>query len=189
MTLGTPVATAPAAPIAPASPVRWTASWPPLAAWGAGLILLALGAGALTGAQPRGLSLISGASLVVLGASALAWGALSLARGRVVTPRAALAGVLTGMVAAAVAIASDPERVSIIATSAALALLVIVGIACGLTVRRGSAPTARYGVWGLLVGAFLVAGLVTPALGATEAGRNAPDHSSHELVFDQQHHH
>ena len=37
---------------------------------------------------------------------------------------------------------------------------------------------------GFLLGAVAVAGVVTPALASTEAGRLAPDHGSHTLLVD-----
>jgi hypothetical protein len=42
---------------------------------------------------------------------------------------------------------------------------------------------------GLFISAVLVAAIVTPALGATEAGRLAPDHSGHGIVLDGGHGH
>jgi hypothetical protein len=193
MAVGTPVATRSVAASTQVETVRWTGSWPALAAWGAALLLLALGAGALTGEGGGAWSAITGAALVVLGVGGLIWGTAALARGRIVVPRASVAGCLLGVVATATALAADPLHVSIIAVAAASALLVSLGAVCGSHLRSarrdtGRTDASRPGIIGMLIGALLVAGLVTPALGATEAGRLAPDHSSHDLVFDQHQH-
>ncbi|MDY0908628.1 hypothetical protein [Microbacterium sp. CFBP9034] len=156
-------------------------SWAAVAAWGAGLIELALGAGAMTqGGAARG----AGVLLVALGAGGLVWGAATLARGRIVVPRAGIVGALAGIVAGTVALASDPVRTSILAVAAGSALLLAVALACAARLRRkdgrADAAAPRLGV--LLVAAVLVAALVTPALGATEAGRNATGHGTHGFV-------
>ena len=170
-------------------PVRRTSSWPAVAAWGAALLQLALGAGALIGAGGGvGLGAI-GVVLVILGAGGLVWGAAALTRGRIVVPRVGIAAVLGGMAAATVALALDPVRTSVVAVAAVSALLIAVGIACGISLRRNDRPVPeRTGMLGLFVAAVLVAGVVTPALGATEAGRLAPDHSGHGLVVDEHQH-
>ncbi|MET0736606.1 MAG: hypothetical protein ABWY55_13310 [Microbacterium sp.] len=158
-------------------------AWAAVAAWGGGLIEVALGAGAVTGDEATPAVIASGAVLVVLGVAGLAWGAATLARGRVIAPRAGIAGALAGVVVAALAVAADPARVSVITAAAASVLLIVVAGACGSRLRalaRGAetdAAAPRIAV--LLVAAVLVAGIVTPALGATEAARLAPDHGSH----------
>ncbi|QIG39645.1 hypothetical protein G5T42_09220 [Microbacterium sp. 4R-513] len=163
------------------------AMWPAIAAWGAGLVQLALGAGAVTGSsgQPAGLPLIA------LGLLALAWGAWALARGRVIAPRAGVAGVLAGLVSGAVALSIDPARTSVVAMAAASALLIAVAIGCGRALRAKDRATdaSKPGLAGIFIGAVLVAAIVTPALGATEAGRLAPDHSVHGGVIEDPHHH
>jgi hypothetical protein len=191
MTVGAPVATPAVAQPQPTLTVRWTGSWPAVAAWGAALLQLALGAGALTGEGGGAWSATTGAALVVLGAGGLVWGTAALARGRIVVPRAGVAGSLAGVVVAALALAADPAHVSIVAVAAASVLLVALGAACGLRIRGGEArgtDASRPGILGLLIGALLVAALVTPALASTEAGRLAPDHSSHDLVFGPHQH-
>ena len=115
-------------------------SWPAIAAWGGGLIQLALGAGAITsdGASPA--IRVAGILLVVIGAGAIGWGAATLARGRIVVPRLSIAGSLAGILAAAGAMALDPTRVSVFAVAAAIALLIAVALGCALELRRaGSA--------------------------------------------------
>jgi hypothetical protein len=162
-------------------------SWAAVAAWGAGLIELAIGAGAVPqGGAARG----AGVVLLALGAAGLVWGAVTLARGRIVVPRTGVAAALAGIAAATVAVASDPVRTSVLAVAAAAALLVTIALACASVLRRRArkaTDAAPPRVWGILVAAVLVAGLVTPALGATEAGRNATGHGGHELV-DPGHH-
>ncbi|KAA9105023.1 hypothetical protein [Microbacterium rhizomatis] len=170
-------------------PARRTSSWPAVAAWGAGLLQLALGAGALTGAGGKVWLGVAGATLVILGAGELVWGAAALARGRIVVPRVGVAGALVGIVAATATLMLDPERTSILAVAATSLLLISVGVGCGIALRRGlPGGDVRTGLLGLFVAAVLVAGVVTPALGATEAGRNAPSHSGHDLVFNEHQH-
>lgn len=179
------------------------AMWPAITAWGAGLVQIALGAGAVSGktVQPAGLLLIA------LGLLALAWGAMTLARGRVIAPRASVAGALAGLVAGALGLAADPARTSVIAVAAASVLLVAVAIGSGRALRAGSpttsarsgsasdegsrqaAPAPQPRLAGIFVAAIIVAAVVTPALGATEAGRLAPDHSVHGGVIEDPHHH
>lgn len=170
-------------------PVRRTSSWPAVAAWGAALLQLALGAGALIEGG-GGVALgATGVILVILGAGGLVWGAAALTRGRIVVPRVGVAGALGGIAAATVVLALDPVRISVVAVAAVSVLLIAAGIGCGLELRRGATrQEGRTGMIGLLVAAVLVAGIVTPALGATEAGRLAPDHSGHSLVTNEHTH-
>ncbi|UYK40524.1 hypothetical protein [Microbacterium terricola] len=158
-------------------------AWAAPSAWGAGLIQIALGAGLAT----SGLSW--GMGLAALGAVGIAWGAMALARGRVIAPRAGVAGALGGLVALVVAMAADPGRTSVFAVTASGMLLLAAAIACGLTLRGGihrarrtsyAAPRTR--LVPLIAAAVLVAAIVTPALSATEAGRLAPSHSGHGLT-------
>ncbi|MEU1972946.1 hypothetical protein ABZ477_14930 [Microbacterium sp. NPDC019599] len=153
-----------------ASPAAWAAvtAFTAVAAWGAGLIQLALGAGVLT-ASDGGRAV--GVPLVLLGSASIAWGAAALARGRVIAPRASVAGVLSGIAATAVAVWVDPARTSVIAAGAASLLLLAVGIVCGRAIRGRGTDAAPPRVGALLLAAVLVAGVVTPALAATEAGR------------------
>jgi len=161
----------------------WTPAWAAVAAWGAGLIEVALGAGAMAGGDAdRG----AGAVLVALGAASLAGGAATLARGRIVVPRAGVVATLVGIVAAVVALALDPARTSVLAVGTLVVLLVAVALACAHRIRtRADAAPPRLAA--LFFAAFVVAGVVTPALGATEAGRLAPDHGTHGVV-DPRHH-
>jgi hypothetical protein len=158
-------------------------SWAAVAAWGAGLVELALGAGALTGTDGSGAARGAGTALVLLGLASLVWGAATLMRGRLVTPRIAIGAALAGIVAAAAALAVDPARTSVIAVVAASALLVAGSLGAARALRRGKATDAGAPrLSALFVAAVIVAGVVTPALGATEAWRLAPDHGEHSVV-------
>lgn len=185
------------------------ASWPVAAGWGAGLIQLSLGAGAITGAQGGAALTAAGVALVILGGANLGWGAATLACGRLVVPRASVVGSLAGLVVLATALAIAPARMPVIAVAAASALLVTAGIGGARATREsavaslsrsadcaveGSADAApggrdRVALRGLIVSAALVAALVTPVLSATDAGRLAPDHGGHDLVFEDGHTH
>jgi hypothetical protein len=173
------------------SPRALTGSWPALAAWGAGLVQLALGAGMVTGADaaPRGL----GAVLVLVGAAALVWGAVSLGRVRVVAARSTILLAVVGVGTATGALMIDPVRVSVLAVGVALLFWLVLGVLAAAVIRRRSAPpvdtTRSASMVGILLGAVVVAGAVTPALSATEAGRLAPDHGEHRLVLPGGHVH
>ncbi|WP_019181771.1 hypothetical protein [Microbacterium yannicii] len=157
-----------------------------VAAWGAGLIQIALGADALTGdLAARGAGLV----LVTLGAGSVFWGAMVLVRGHVVVPRTGIAGALAGIAALTAVLWAQPGRASVIAAAAASALLIAVALTCGLRLRAGDDRTDAGAprVSALIAAAVVVAAIVTPALGTTEGARFAPDHGSHELV-DPGHH-
>lgn len=179
-----------------------TRSWPTLAAWGAGLLQLGVGAGMITqgtGVADRGVGVLA----AVVGAAALGWGVAALTRGRLVAPRTGMAIAVIGTVASGLALAVDPVRISVHAVGVAVLLHLAYGVASAFVVRRARSgaddaahPTGsaegrtvqRTSVLGMIVGCVIVAGLVTPALGATEAGRAAPDHSDHPL-FSTEHGH
>ena len=132
----------------------------------------------------------AGAVLVIFGIGALGWGAATLARGRILAPRAGAAGAIGAFVFAVAALAIDPARTSVAAVGAASVLLLVVAMACGMELRRrrrGMTGPAEPRLSVLFITAALVAAVVTPALGATEAGRLAPDHSDHGIV-EQGHH-
>lgn len=159
---------------APAA-VSGATSWPALTAWGAGLIQIALGAGATMEAQGGAVLFSAGIASIGLGAAGFAWGGTALARGRLVVPRAGVVGVLLGMAAMAVALTADPARFSVMAVAAASALLVATGIGCARASRRvreaATDASGRLRLTGLLVSAAVVAAVVTPALAATEASQ------------------
>ncbi|GAA1918005.1 hypothetical protein GCM10009775_08240 [Microbacterium aoyamense] len=170
-----------------AAPLATTRSaspaWTSVAAWGAGLIELALGAGALTsGDSPWGWGVI----LIALGVAGLVWGAATLARGHLLAPRTGVAGALASLVAVVAILVLDPARTSVVTVGAASVLLVAVALSCARQSRRRT-DAAPPRLWVLFAAAVIVAGIVTPALGATEAGLLAPDHSDHGIV-DPGHH-
>ncbi len=150
----------------------FTRSWPSVSAWGAGLIIAALGAGAIvrsdSGAAASGL----GIGMVILGLASLAWGAATLSTGRLVVPRAALGGALAALAATAALMFVAPAHTSIIGVAAASLLLVVVGATTAVHLRRRAPQNRRsaqpMSVTGLLVAAAVIAVLVTPALGATQ---------------------
>ncbi|WP_405374073.1 MULTISPECIES: hypothetical protein [unclassified Microbacterium] len=167
-------------------------SWPTLAAWGGGLLQIGIGAGAITqgaDAAMRGVGVL----LVALGAASLAWGVVALLRSRVAAPRLGMAIALGSIVTAAAALILDPIRISAFAVGVAVLLSIVFGVASAATVRRISRATPEgaralrqarpAGIGGLIVGCVIVAGLVTPALGATTVGQSAPSHSDHELIL------
>ena len=153
----------------------FTRSWPSVSAWGAGLIVAALGAGAIVRPGSEAASVALGAGAVVLGLAALAWGGAVLATGRTLVPRAALGGSLAALVLTAALVFADPAHTSIMGAAAASVLLVVVGATAARHLRRtrraDGAPdrTAKpMSVIGLLVAAAVIAVVVTPALGATQ---------------------
>lgn len=148
-------------------------SWPSVSAWGAGLILAALGAGAIVGPSSGAASRGLGAALVALGVAGLVWGGAVLALGRLVAPRTTLVGVLVGLLTSFALMFVLPTHTSIIAIAAAALLLVVVGAAVAVHVRQrgrdAAAGTAQpMSVRGLLLAASVIAVVVTPALGATQ---------------------
>ena len=146
-------------------------SWPSVSAWGAGLILAALGAGAIVGPSSGAASRGLGAGLVVLGVGALVWGGAVLALGRLIAPRTTLGAVLAGIVLAAALMFVLPAHTSVIAIAAAALLLIVVGASVAGRVRRAdtASRTAQpMSVIGLLLAASIIAVVVTPALGATQ---------------------
>ncbi|RLK52721.1 hypothetical protein [Microbacterium telephonicum] len=170
---------------------RFTGSWPTLAAWGAGLVQLALGAGVIMGDVGPGPRAV-GVGLATIGAATLVAGVVWLARG-VRRHRLALTLAVAGILAMAAALAVDPAHVSVAALAVGVALEIALAVSI-LGLRRAAQPRRttqaaprRVGVSGLLVGAVVVAAAVTPALASTEAGRLAPDHSRHTLEIGHQH--
>lgn len=166
-----------------------TRSWPMLAAFGAGLVLLALAAGAGGPAQPV---------LAVFGIAALGWGVLALRAGRVLAPSLVLGVAAASLVGTGAAVASGAAAMTDVppaASAAASVFIVVVALAAGFTLRRRRRDPARTsrpdGSWragsdlasvlGLVAGAALVAALATPALAATPAGEQAVPHGTHQL--------
>jgi hypothetical protein len=154
----------------------FTRSWPSVSAWGAGLIVAALGAGAIVRNGSEAASVGLGAGAVLLGLAALVWGGAVLATGRTLVPRAALGGSLAALVLTAALVFVDPAHTSIMGAAAASVLLVVVGATAAGHLRRarrndGAAADRTpqpMSVIGLLVAAAVIAVVVTPALGATQ---------------------
>ena len=171
-----------------------TRSWPMLAAVGAGLVLLAMAAGAGGGTQPV---------LAVLGIAALGWGVLALRAGSVLAPAIVLGVAAASLVGAGAVVASGAAAMTDVppaALAAASVFIVVVALAAGVALRRrrqedpvrATRPggSSRAGsdlaaVLGLVAGAVLVAALATPALAATEAGRQAVPHGTHQLDVER----
>lgn len=147
-------------------------SWPSVSAWGAGLIIAALGAGAIVRPDSGALATGLGIGMVILGLASLAWGAATLSTGRLVVPRLALAGALAALALATTLMFVASAHTSIIGVAAAAVLLVVVGATSAVHLRRrgrtASRPAQPMSVTGLLVAAAVIAVLVTPALGATQ---------------------
>lgn len=167
-------------------------TWAVMAGWGAGLIAIALGAGALS-AENTGFRVI-GVALITSGVVIIAWGAVTLARGHIIVPRVGIAVAVGAIILLSAAMMVAPTQISVLSVATASLLLVIGGGACALTVRRAArgtrseaAPGSSRTILGVLSGAVVVAALVTPALAATEAGQLAPDHSEHSFVNEHQH--
>jgi hypothetical protein len=139
-------------------------SWPSLFAWGGGLLHIALAAQvARAGLLPGAIAV---AALLLQGAAELAWGTISVRRGGPVAARAAIAGAMTGPVLAAVAIGGGGSPV---AAAAIVVLLVPASMLTWKARMRQKPPRDRRIVpaLGMVVGAVLVAALLTPVLSST----------------------
>lgn len=175
-----------------------------LAALGAGLVLTAAGAGALTGADgavdgaggTRVGGAVTGAVLAGCGLAALGWAAFALHAGRLPAPRATLAASL-GVLAASGGLlatgAASSVGLTVLPLLAADALVLVVALGSAGGVRRrdrrrrpGDAASERNPLLGLVVGAVLVAALATPALAGTAAGELAVPHGELHGI-DHQH--
>lgn len=174
--------------------VAATRSWPMLAAFGAGLVLMALAAGAGGAAQP---------ALIVIGVAALGWGVLALRAGHVLAPSLVLVAAAVSLVGTAAAVATGTAAMTDVAPgplAAASVFIVVMALAAGFELRGRSRPASRRAgrggtgsqrvrreasvaarLTGLVSGAALVAALATPALAATEAGEQAVPHGTHQL--------
>ncbi|MEV7693720.1 hypothetical protein AB0N73_10375 [Microbacterium sp. NPDC089189] len=151
-------------------------SWPSAAAWGAGLIQAALGAGAVIAADSTRAARGVGLVLVLAGLGLLVWGAVVLTRGALVALRAALALSLGSVLLVTALLVLAPARTSVNAAAVGIGLLVVVGATVATVLRRRRRTAASgeardpgaIGILGLLVAAALVAVLVTPALASIQ---------------------
>ena len=164
-----------------------------MATWGAGLILLALGAGAITLESSTFASRFVGVFAFAVGAAGLGAGAFALRRASLPSPRAWIAGCLVAIATASALLALDGANTGLWAVVGLIVLAMIVGLIAAGALRsaareahgasRASAggprsPSARRArTAGLFAGAVIVAAIATPAIGATQAGVFAPDHS------------
>ncbi len=156
-----------------------------VAAWGAGLILLALGAGTVTA---RSSAAAVGIVLMVLGVSGIAGGALALARGRIVVPRAGVLAALAMLLTGTAALAIDPARVSVAALAAASVLAVVYAVVCAVAMRARTPRRDAASLLTLLIAGVVVAAIVTPALSATEAALLAPRDGQPAIMVDPHRH-
>lgn len=168
-----------------------TRTWLAMAAVGAGLIHMALGAGA-----PLPLAV----PLVAIAAAELTWGVVAVMRDRMPLPTAALVGALApvagwALLIAAAGVAGSPGLLAplpFLPMAAATVMGLFVAVVLAVDHRRhtrtaakaddtasaGAPSTGRY-LMGVLVGAVLVSGLTTPALAGTSAGEHAVPHGEH----------
>ncbi|WP_460796521.1 hypothetical protein [Microbacterium sp. GXF0217] len=170
------------------------AAWPSIAAWSGGLILLALGAGALTAPEGAPGIRAMGGALLAAGTAAIGWGAATLILGRTIAPRIGIAGAMASAAIAVAAFALDPTRMGILAVAPAVAMLLVTGVACALELRALRAPSplrrssGRARVAEIVIGAVIAAAIVTPALSSVESGYLAPA-GGDVVIPDIGHHH
>jgi len=155
-------------------------TWLGLAALGAGIVHLAVAAGA---------PLVATLLLSLIGALEVAWGVTALAREQVPVPRIALAGAVlavAGWVVVLLLGAGAMSHMAGMSSGAGIALPVLpmlgaaaLDLACAaslaVVVRRGRPAVVRQpGVWpylgGVVAGAAVVAGITSACLGATPVG-------------------
>lgn len=168
-----------------------TRTWLGFAAIGAGLVHLALVVG-----SPLPVAIL----LAGLGIAEFGWGIATFAANALIAPKLARIVALTPLLAWSllVVVATMSGAGSIAAQLPLLPMLVasifelFVAGAITLHLRRlgntespsePSMPSAGRYLVALTVGAVLVGGLTTPALAATEAGRYAQPHGSHDPDF------
>ncbi|GAB3155098.1 hypothetical protein GCM10027058_26820 [Microbacterium neimengense] len=143
--------------------------WPAALAWGAALVLTALGAGAVVLQDATSAHRIIGVGAAALGLGGLGWGIAALRAGRLLAPRSTTAGALLAMLVSTSLLASEPAHTSIVGVSVCVALSAALG-ACAAAATRGNVPAQHLRVGQLLAAAALIAVLVTPALGAVQDG-------------------
>jgi hypothetical protein len=161
-----------------------TRTWLAFAAFGAGLIHLAIAAGsALPLAVP----------LAGLGAAELGWGVAILHLGRLIAPRTVVAislmpllgwgGSAAVMPGLGMPLAGLPLFPLAVASLFNLFIAVVVAIELRgvAALPEAAARTDQGGRYliGLVAAGILVSGLTTPALAATEAGSHAVPHGTH----------
>ncbi len=179
-----------------------TRTWLGFAAIGAGLIHLALVVG-----SPAPLAV----PLFLLGLAEFGWGVLTLARDTLLAPAVARVTAVAPVVAWSllVVVSTLLQNPAIVASlvfvpmAAATIFNVYIAVVLSVHLRRGASakgadrprsdaaasaaasvtpPAGRY-LLALGAGALVMAGLTTPALAATEAGRFAQAHGEHSADF------
>lgn len=143
--------------------------WPAALAWGAALVLAALGAGAVVLPDATSTNRVIGVGAAALGLAGLGWGTAALRAGRLLAPRSTTAGTLLAILAATWLLASEPAHTSIVGVAVCVGLSAALG-ACAAAATRTSVPVRHLRVGQLLAAAALIAVLVTPALGAVQDG-------------------
>ena len=143
--------------------------WPAALAWGASLVLTALGAGAIVLPDATSANRIIGSGAAALGLAGLGWGVAALRAGRLLAPRTTTAGALAAMLVATALLASEPAHTSIVGVAVCVAFSAALG-ACAAAARRRNVPADHLRIGQLLAAAALIAVLVTPALGAVQDG-------------------
>lgn len=162
-----------------------TRTWLAFAAFGAGLIHLAIAAGS---ALPLAITLAG------LGVAELGWGVAILHLGRVIAPRAVVAISLVPILGWGVSAAIMPGLgmpsaglpLFPLAVASLFNLFIAVLVAIrlrGVAALPEAAPRTDQGgryLIGLVAAGILVSGLTTPALAATEPGSHAVPHGTHQ---------
>ncbi|GAA2578779.1 hypothetical protein [Microbacterium binotii] len=143
--------------------------WPAALAWGAALVLAALGAGAVVLPDATSTNRTIGVAAATLGLGGLGWGIAALRAGRLLAPRWITAGALLAVLVATSLLATEPAHTSIVGVAVCVALSVALG-ACAAAATRRDVPAGRLRVGQLLAAAAVIAVLVTPALGAVQDG-------------------
>ena len=136
-------------------------------AWGGSLVLIGLGAGVVVGTSAGAALRVGGFVVVTVGLVMFLWAALSLSAGRLLAPRAAVAGALAGVMAAGALLAFEPAHTSVVAVAAVTVLLAATSV-CTIGATRAGGGPVRLRVWALVAAAAVVAVLVTPALGSAQ---------------------
>ncbi|MFT4212370.1 MAG: hypothetical protein QM626_10920 [Microbacterium sp.] len=138
------------------------------AAWAAGLVATAMGAGAVVSATSSIGARSMGVGLVMLGLGALVWGAGALRAGRPVTPRTAVAGGICIIVLAAGMLLVAPTHTSVFAVATVVAVVVPVALVTAGAARRGIPAPAAPSVRVLVVAALILGVVVTPILASVQ---------------------
>lgn len=143
--------------------------WPVALAWGAALVLAALGAGAVVLPDATSANRLIGVGAAALGLGGLGWGIAALRAGRLLAPRSVTAAALVTMLVATALLTSEPAHTSVVGVAMCVALSAALG-ACAAAATRRTVPAQHLRVGQLVTAAALIAVLVTPALGAVQDG-------------------